>query len=174
LLCPILPFPSSFIPPASHLQHLPRPSHPYSTKLHSTISLHDEAVLSQGDIVGEGISLQGEVLHFPGFNQSAKRPPVNNDERVARRFEVIRKLGTGSYAAVYLVREVFSRSSLSEDDHIDPLGLPELGNSASMRPRMKYGREYTVELIFKAKLNEEELLWLLTEVCFRCFYSFCL
>jgi len=105
------------------------------------------------------MSLQGEaLLHFPGFNQSTKRPPVNNDERVARQFEVIRKLGTGSYAAVYLVREVFSRSPLSEDDRIDPLGLPELGNSASMRPRMKYGREYAVELIFKAKLDEEELL----------------
>jgi hypothetical protein len=159
----------SILPASSSLpQHIPRSSCLSFTKPCSSISLHKDDVLSQGDIVGEGIPLQGESLRLvPRPNQSTERAPVANNEQVALEFEVIRKLGTGSCAVVYLVREVLSRSSPSEDNHIYPFGHPDLGNSASTRPETKYAREYTIKLISKADLDEEELLSVLTEVCLR-------
>jgi hypothetical protein len=149
-------FPSSSLP-----QPVPRSNHP-SSKARSTISSHVEDILSPGDIVGEGIPLQGEFLRLAP-NQSAEAP-VADDQELAPEFQVVSKLGTGSYAIVYLVREVLSRSPPSEDDHVYPGGRLEFDDAASMRSS-EYGREYAIKLLSKADLDEEELVQL-TEVTF--------
>jgi hypothetical protein len=166
--------PSPNFPPSALPQVVPRPpyasSHsndfppPPSSKEHSSISSHAEDILSHGDIVGEGIPLLGEPLRLVA-NRYAEHVPAADHQEPATEFEVVRKLGTGSYAVVYHVREVLSRSPPSEDDHIYPGGRLELDDvSISRSPLTEYGREYAIKLLSKADLDEEELVAQLTEV----------
>ena len=163
-----LPSPSS--PPSALPQLVPRPPYssthsndfppPPSSKDHSS---HIDDVLSHGDIVGEGIPLLGEPLRLVA-NRSAEHAPADHQEP-ATEFEVVRKLGTGSYVVVYHVREVLSHPPPSEDDHIYPGGRLELDDaSISCSLPTEYGREYAIKLISKADLDEEELVAQLTEV----------
>ncbi|KAH8996405.1 kinase-like protein [Lactarius hatsudake] len=164
--------PSPSFPPSTLPQVVPRPSHhsshrndfsqpPSSSKEHSSFSSHIEDVLSHGDIVGEGIPLLGEPLRLVA-NSSVEYVPDHQEP--ATEFQVVRKLGTGSYAVVYLVREVLCRSPPSEDDHFYPGGRLELDDvSVSRSPSTEYGREYAIKLLSKADLNEEDLVSQLTE-----------
>ena len=142
------------------------PSHSSSIKRHSP---HIKDVLSPGDVVGKGIPLRGESLRLVPI-QSTNHAPVSKDGLVSRKFQVVRKLGSGSHSIVYLVREVLP-PSLFKDDYIYPPGPLELGDSTSMHFRTNYGRECAIKLISKADLDENELLSVLTEVCF--FYLSC-
>lgn len=77
-------------------------------------------MLSPGDLLGEGLELQGEVVRrvpiTPLTSSSAESEQYQTDahtsakavasDEPAKIFEVVRRLGTGSYAVVYLVREV--------------------------------------------------------------------
>jgi len=93
-----------------------------------------EDVLAPGDLVGEGLFLQGDVLrrvdtspqasgyesptadwqhdldHMLGLSKK-EEVHIAGQEEPTKEFEVVRKLGSGSYAVVYLVREVLSRSA---------------------------------------------------------------
>ncbi|KAH8993472.1 kinase-like protein [Lactarius akahatsu] len=154
--------PSPSFPPSTLPQVVPRPSHhsshhndfsrpSSSSKEHSSFSSHIEDVLSHGDIVGEGIPLLGEPLRLVA-NSSVEHVPDHQEP--ATEFQVVRKLGTGSYAVVYLVREVLSRSPPSEDDHFYPGGRLELDDvSVSRSPPTEYGREYAIKLLSKADLD---------------------
>ena len=164
--------PSPSFPPSSLPQVVPRPPYPSNdfpppspSKEHSSLSSLIEDVLSHGDIVGEGIPLQGEPLRLVA-NRSAEHVPAADHQEPATEFEVVRKLGTGSYAVVYLVREVLCRYPPSEDDHIygGRLELDDVDVSLSRSPATEYGREYAIKLLSKADLNEEELVAQLTEV----------
>ena len=168
--------PSSSSPPSALPQAVPRPpyssSHyndfslPTSSKAPSSLSSHIEDVLSHADIVGEGIPLLGEPLRLVA-NRSAEHAPAADHQEPATQFEVVRKLGSGSYAVAYLVREVLSRSSPSEDDHIYPGGRLELDDASISRSLpTEYGREYAIKLLSKADLDEEELVAQLTEVSY--------
>ncbi|KAI9511209.1 kinase-like protein [Russula earlei] len=148
--------PSPSFPSASLPQPVPRPSHPSSSQARSFVSSHAEDILSPGDIVGDGILLQGEPLRL-----GPNHPP--DHQQLAAEYQVVRKLGTGSYAVVYLVRQILSRSPPSEDDHIYPSGRLELDDAASTRSPTEYGREYAIKLLSKADLDEEELFAQLTE-----------
>jgi hypothetical protein len=161
----------SSLPSPSPPQLGPRPFRPSSTQARSTKSSQIDDILSPGDVIGEGIPLLGEILRLVSI-QSLDQTPVANYEDPATEFEVIRKLGTGSYAVVYLVREVLARSPPSEDDHVYPGGRLELDDAASFHPPTEYGREYAIKLLSKADLDEEELVAQLTEVGIRCLYSF--
>lgn len=153
--------PSPSFPPSSLPQPVPRSPHPSSSKARSSISSHADDILSPGDIVGDGIPLQGELLHLVP-NQSAEQAPFA--DYLASEFQVVKKLGTGSYAVVYLVREVLSRSPPSEDDHVYPGGRLEFDDISSMRAPTEYGREYAIKLLSKADLDEEDLYAQLSEV----------
>ena len=134
---------------------------PLSSKVLSSLI---EDVLSHGDIVGEGIPLQDEPLRLVP-SQADVHVPAADHQEPAKSFEVIRKLGTGIYAVVYLVREVLCRSP-SGDDHIYPGGCLEFDDpSVSRTPPTEYGREYAIKLTCKADFDEEELIAQFTEVC---------
>ncbi|KAI0062852.1 kinase-like protein [Artomyces pyxidatus] len=166
--------PSPSFPPASLPKQVPRHSHypsrpdslmelsPALSSRHSARSSHIEDVLSHGDLVGEGISLQGEHLRLVPIDAS-HQPPADDYLEPAKEFEVVRRLGTGSYAVVYLVREVLSRPTPSEDDHIIPGGRLELDESSFGRAPIEYGREYAIKLLSKADLDEEALAAQLSE-----------
>ena len=164
--------PSPSFPPSSLPQPVPRSAHPSSSKARSTVSSHVEDILSPGDIVGEGVPLLGELLRLVP-SQSAEQASATDYQELASEFQVVSKLGTGSYAIVYLVREILFRSPPSEDDHVYPGGRLEFDDAASCSA--EYGREYAIKLLSKADLDEEELAAQLTEVtCSLCHFLFVL
>ncbi|KAF8134617.1 hypothetical protein EV363DRAFT_1397010 [Boletus edulis] len=116
-----------------------------------------EDVLAPGDFIGEGIALQGHHIRLVP-------PPVSHgstDFGLAKEFEVVRKLGTGSYAVVYLVREVLSRAQPSEDGHCGIMDFGELPHSKSY---ITYGRDFALKCLSKANLDQEALAAQMTEV----------
>lgn len=76
----------------------------------------------------------------------------------AKEFQVVRRLGTGSYAVVYLVREVTSRIPISDDGHV---GVLDLDPSP---PPIVYGRNFAIKVLSKANLDSDALTAQLTEV----------
>lgn len=176
------PSPSNTSPSANSIK-LPRSpyisSRPLSTSIPiSTVKAHNgptqsrassasstiEDVLAPGDIVGEGCSLQGESIRLVSISSQLD---VDDDPELrepAQEFEVVRRLGSGSYAVVYLVKEVLSRSPPSEDGHMSTIGSMEFDSNLARRPETLYGREYAVKCLSKANLDEEALDAQLTEV----------
>ncbi|EIW63030.1 kinase-like protein [Trametes versicolor FP-101664 SS1] len=142
---------------------VPRSPHPLRSDLPSfdtrssgasSISSYIVDVLTQGDLVGEGLTLQGEVIQRVPISSS--EPRVDDDEP-AKEFEVVRKLGSGSYAVVYLVREVLSRPQPSDDGHAITIGRMDLDDGSPGNQSTEYGREYAIKVLSKANLDEEAL-----------------
>ncbi|KAI0373388.1 kinase-like protein [Pilatotrama ljubarskyi] len=142
---------------------VPRDPHPLRSDLpsfdnrssgRSSISSCVVDVLAQGDLVGEGLYLQGEVISRVPISSS--EPRVDHDEP-AGEFEVVRKLGSGSYAVVYLVREVLSRPQPSDDGHAIAIGGMDLDDGSPGNQSTEYGREYAIKVLSKANLDEEAL-----------------
>lgn len=98
--------------------------------------------------------LQGETVKRVLISSS--EPRVDHDEP-AKEFEVVRKLGTGSYAVVYLVREVLSRPIPSDDGHATALGRMDLDDGSFGNQSTEYGREYAIKVLSKANLDEDAL-----------------
>jgi hypothetical protein len=134
-------------------RHLPPPLRSSSSQS-SILSqpLHD--VLAPGDTVGEGSLLQGEPIRLVSSSHT----------ELAREFEVIKQLGTGSYAVVYLVQEVLSRPVHSEDGHMSTIGLMELDTTNKPVQHTVYGREYAIKCLSKADLDQDALAVQMSEV----------
>lgn len=113
-----------------------------------------EDVLAPGDVVGDGFFLQGEQIRTVAAAQQPHAP--------AQEFEVIKQLGTGSYAVVYLVHEVLARPPPSEDGHMSTIGSMEFDQP---RPGVVYGRKYAIKCLSKADLDEDALAVQMSEVC---------
>lgn len=124
-----------------------------TTSLARRFSTLNEDILCEGDLIGQGVELQGEIIRAaPGSFSPAQSLLDPN-----ATFEVIRKLGTGSYAVVFLVREVFGsyRRNASDDDDQFPAGGLDL--SLADAPKLTYGREFAIKCLSKANLSPEEL-----------------
>jgi hypothetical protein len=134
-------------------------SHPStSASFHSSLL---DGVLSQGDLVGEGSLLQGEPIRRVSIGPGIAPTRSSDYKEPAKEFQVVRRLGAGSYAVVYLVQEVISRPPPSEDGHMSTIGQMELDNRPS---ETLYGREYAIKCLSKANLDEEALAAQMTEV----------
>jgi serine/threonine protein kinase len=121
-----------------------------------------EGVLFPGDVVGQGLLLQGEPIRQVSIGLDSFEPP--------REFEVVRQLGTGSYAVVYLVREVLSRPPVSEDGHISVVGSLDFDGRPPPPQSIEYGTEYAIKCLSKVNLDEEALAAQLSEVRFIYYY----
>jgi hypothetical protein len=115
-----------------------------------------ENILWPRDIVGEGCRLQDELIRLVSIGK-----PSVDDEEPAQEFEVIRQLGTGSYAVVYEVREVLSRPPPSDEGHMSLMGPMELEDQ---RSSFEYGRHYAIKCLSKANLDKEALAAQMSEV----------
>lgn len=113
-----------------------------------------EDVLAPGDVIGEDLYLQGEKVRLVSSSDVDGKPP-------AKEFEVVRRLGTGSYAVVYLVQEVLFRHVPSDDGH-SILGSMEFDGSHPSQT--VYGRQFAIKLLSKANLDEEALEAQMSEV----------
>ncbi|KAL0956149.1 hypothetical protein HGRIS_002311 [Hohenbuehelia grisea] len=127
----------------------------------SIVSSTAEDVLVPGDIVGNGCTLQGEPIRLVSFGQSS---PASIVEDIATEFQVVKRLGTGSYAVVYLVREVLARTPGSEDGHMPMLGHMDIDGRPASRSSITYGREFAIKCLSKANLDDDALAAQLTEV----------
>ncbi|KAL7281261.1 hypothetical protein ACG7TL_004569 [Trametes sanguinea] len=146
---------SSPAPRSPHPLRSDLPSFDNRSSAASSVSSDIVDVLAQGDLVGEGLYLQGEVIKRAPISSS--EPRVDHDEP-AKEFEVVRKLGSGSYAVVYLVREVLSRPQPSDDGHAIALGRMDMDDgSPGYHQSTEYGREYAIKVLSKANLDEEAL-----------------
>ncbi|PFH52028.1 hypothetical protein AMATHDRAFT_140979 [Amanita thiersii Skay4041] len=136
-----------------------------SSKPGSVSSSLIEDVLSPGDSVGEGSILQGEIIRLVSFGSLSDHVGSTfDDKEPAQEFEVVRRLGTGSYAVVYLVQEVLSRPPLSEDGHMCTIGQMEFDGKPARHPETVYGREYAIKCLSKVNLDEEALAAQMSEV----------
>ncbi|KAJ6593672.1 hypothetical protein B0H19DRAFT_1091503 [Mycena capillaripes] len=146
---------------ASPVSFSPRPPlKSPSDSRRSSFSSVLEDVLQAGDVVGEGFELQGETIRLV----SPLSPDAQHDTEPAREFEVVRRLGAGSYAVVYQVLEVLERAPPSEDGHSSMMGHMDLDGKHSRSPSTTYGREYAIKCLSKANLNDEALTAQMDEV----------
>ncbi|KAE9408551.1 kinase-like protein [Gymnopus androsaceus JB14] len=130
-----------------------------SQSLHSLML---EDVFVSGDIIGEGATLQGETITLVSIGDAVSfRSDTPDYEKPAKEFEVVRRLGAGSYAVVYLVCEVLYRPP-SEDGHM--VGAMDLDDTSRPRPSTVYGREYALKCLSKANLDEDALAAQMSEV----------
>ncbi|EDR08910.1 uncharacterized protein LACBIDRAFT_296465 [Laccaria bicolor S238N-H82] len=125
----------------------------------------DQGVLAPGDVVGEGISLQGELIRLVSIGSSPTLPNPDHREP-ATEFEVVRRLGTGSYAVVYLVQEVLFRPAPSEDGHMSTIGSMEFSDDGKFvrNPETVYGRNFAIKCLSKANLDKDALAAQMSEV----------
>ncbi|KIJ67859.1 hypothetical protein HYDPIDRAFT_25325 [Hydnomerulius pinastri MD-312] len=150
-----LPASSSLRPRVAKSAASTRPS---TARRSSSASSIIEDVLAPGDLIGEDIALQGQLVR----PASAPFTLTRDDAGLAKEFEVVRRLGTGSYAVVYLVREVLSRTAPSEDGHCGVLDFGE--GAAQSKSYITYGRDFALKCLSKANLDEEALAAQMSEV----------
>jgi serine/threonine protein kinase len=122
-------------------------------------------VISPGNLTGEGLMLQGErvvCIHMP---MRVRENEFDDEPEPATEFEVVKRLGAGSYAVVYQVKEVLSRREYSDDGCIG--GRMDGPDGEQMVESREYGRQYAVKCLSKVNLDEEALEAQMVEV--RCF-----
>ncbi|QRW24143.1 Negative regulator of sexual conjugation and meiosis [Rhizoctonia solani] len=112
-----------------------------------------EETLGEGDVVGHGMIVNGELVTAVTMANGANA-----------RYEIVRKLGSGSYATVFLAREILAEpgpptdSDLpfewngSDDTHADP--------DMTIRPSSAriYGRSFAIKCLSRASLTSPESL----------------
>ncbi|CAE6465374.1 unnamed protein product [Rhizoctonia solani] len=120
-----------------------------------------EETLGEGDVVGHGAVLNGEVVTAVDHG---REPVLGGPQNGAHaRYEIVRKLGSGSYATVFLAREILAEpfpptdSDLpfewngSDDAHADP--------DMTLRPPGRtYGRSFAIKCLSRASLTSPESL----------------
>ena len=135
-------------------------------------------VFDEGERVGVGVWLEGRGGYvrdcFAGRVDRDGKAPGNGLDG-PKQLEVERRLGEGTYAIVYLVREVLNDPdpTLDDDDDvlspIDPLASFEFDDSDSSRPRLHswasdtwnpppkptYGQYYALKCLCKKNLTED-------------------
>ena len=129
----------------------------------STASSAVVDILFRGELIGEGLNLQGEIVRLVPFSPTPVHTDVVGYDEPAKEFEVVRPLGAGSYAVVYHVHGVLSWKPLSEDGH-SPFGRMDL-DEMPCRSSVEYGHEYAIKCLSKANLDEEALEAQTFEVC---------
>lgn len=133
-----------------------------------------EDVLAPGDIIGQGSFLKGDLVSL----LPTDRDQLNHDHE-DEQFEVLKELGKGSYAVVYLVHQVFfthgasapssafsrgrsNTAESSENGHI----LGHMDNEGFLAlPKKTLGRKFAIKCLSKANLDKEELDIQMAEVC---------
>ena len=113
-------------------------------------------ILEPGDIIGQGDNLHGEPINLVHIPSSA---PRHGEHPPATHFEVVRKLGAGTYATVYSAKEILSKTLVSNESVPHGQEAREDNAVSCMRKTYiyQYGREFAVKCLSKANLSPEEL-----------------
>jgi len=150
--------PSSPIPLSPVLSYLDPPSANVSFQHSRPISTHSSPVqdiLLPGDIIGQGLNFQDERVRLLPISASHH----NGDDDLnapSIKFEVVKALGTGSYAVVYQVRQILSRYQPATED-LSPISAVDFDDIPSSSTPVRYGREYALKCLSKADLDKDAL-----------------
>ncbi|CAE7085633.1 unnamed protein product [Rhizoctonia solani] len=120
-----------------------------------------EETLGEGDVVGHGEIVNGELVTAVDHG---REPVLGGPQNGAHAcYEIVRKLGSGSYATVFLAREILGEpapptdSDLpfewngSDDAHADPdMTIRTAGRT--------YGRSFAIKCLSRASLTTPESL----------------
>ena len=123
-----------------------------------------EDVLAPGDLIGEGLMFQGEPVARVSMPPRVRESEFDDEPEPALEFEVVKRLGSGSYAVVYQVREVLERRDLSDDGCFG--GRMDGPDGEQSTEKRVYGGEFAVKCLSKANLDEEALEAQMVEVWF--------
>ncbi|QRV82644.1 kinase domain protein [Ceratobasidium sp. AG-Ba] len=134
----------------------------------STVGSVPEDILGEGDVVGGGAYLNGELLtaieHIGAFVPDGPR------DGSQARFEIVKKLGSGSYATVFLAREILAEPAPpndtdlpfewngSDDAHADPDQTIRTPGPSPTSTGRTYGRNFAIKCLSRASLNTPESL----------------
>jgi hypothetical protein len=149
---------SSPIPRSPVLSSLDTPSANVSFQHSRPVSTHSSPVqdiLFPGDIIGQGLGFQGERVRLLPISASHH----NGDDDLnapSIKFEVVKALGTGSYAVVYQVRQILSRYQPATED-LSPISAVDFDDIPSCSAPVRYGREYALKCLSKADLDKDAL-----------------
>jgi hypothetical protein len=114
-------------------------------------------VLSPGDLVGEGYTIQGEFIVPISRPSHSPHSPL-------QEFEVVKTIETGTYAVVYLVREVLSRPIPSVEGLLLLMGSMDIDADPDPAVSVEYGRHYVIKCLSKADLDDDTRAAQLAEV----------
>ena len=115
-----------------------------------------------GVVIGQGLNFRGEQVQLLPISTSH----LNGDDDLnapSIKFQVVRALGTGSYAVVYQVRQILSGYPPQAED-LSPINAVNFDDLPSPAP-VKYGREYALKCLSKADLDKDALSTRMFEVC---------
>ncbi|KAG8720405.1 hypothetical protein FRC08_000353 [Ceratobasidium sp. 394] len=134
----------------------------------SAVSSVPEDILGEGDVVGDGVMLNGEPV---AVIDHGRDPVLDGPQNGAQaRYEIVKKLGSGSYATVFLAREILAEPvppndtdlpfewNGSDDAHADPdmtIRTPGLSPTPTGRT---YGRPFAIKCLSRASLTTPESL----------------
>ncbi|KAH7335915.1 hypothetical protein B0J17DRAFT_668361 [Rhizoctonia solani] len=121
-----------------------------------------EETLGEGDVVGHGVFVNGEIVTAIDHGREPLLGGPQNG--INARYEIVRKLGSGSYATVFLAREILAEplpptdSDLpfewngSDDAHADPDMTIRTSTGRT------YGRSFAIKCLSRALLTTPESL----------------
>ncbi|TIC03593.1 kinase-like protein [Wallemia mellicola] len=98
-----------------------------------------------GDIFGEGYEFEGQTVRSVELG-------IHSQQRLTdrpKKMEVVKKLGTGSYAAVYAVKEVLEHDS--DEDDLELSGVP------TKTPARRQPRMFALKALSKKNLDDSQL-----------------
>lgn len=103
-------------------------------------------VFDEGDRIGVG------MVHHNSLVQDCFEPQVSSViQQPARRLEIVRKLGSGSYAVVYLAR------ALLWDPEVDGVDSEDGEAGIEFGAEPVYGQEFALKCLSKHNLSEDML-----------------
>jgi hypothetical protein len=107
-------------------------------------------VFEEGDRLALGFKHQGYLVTAAMPPSAATASNSNNATVENLKLEIIRKVGSGSYAVVYLARQILYDPS--EDESWDPDDYTDGGPQ-----QVTYGKEFALKCLCKHNLDEDLL-----------------
>ncbi|TIB36616.1 hypothetical protein E3P86_02438 [Wallemia ichthyophaga] len=105
-------------------------------------------IFKLGDVFGEGYDFQGQPVRSVELGTQTQQRLTDRPKKM----EVVKKLGTGSYAAVYAMKEILQSDHDSDEDDFELSGVPNKNVNKGGQPRM-----FALKALSKKNLDDSQL-----------------
>ncbi|KAB5589154.1 Calcium-dependent protein kinase 30 [Ceratobasidium theobromae] len=142
-------------PPSSARLHSRQVSVRLASARSSVLAGPPDDMLGEGDVVGHGLDVNGELVTAVDHGRGPVAGGPHNG--LHARYEIVSKLGSGSYATVFLAREVLADPLLPDSD----LPFEWHGSDdadVTVRAARTYGRSFAIKCLSRASLASPESL----------------